>query len=337
MDKFLISTSIGGATVRKFIPIAEMAKEMIRSSSIPMDVLGILREGIKIFKSEKLIHSIALFLLIPSSLLFLVLELALQNTVLKLVTDEHQQAKSPIQIKWDVRIILAACVIIIFASFAVSFFSMVATIYASAMAYSGKHLTLKELLSKIGGIWKRPMITRLYVSLFNIIFVVLYLALIALMVRNKGSISVLVLIIVVALFVFFLNHYLFLFCMMGIVVSVLEDGFSGIRAFKKAKQLIEGKKLQGFLLSLVLALVTLPGSLISILNARNGHAMGPIEVAVRLVLINMGCILQLYGLIVYAVYYFECKKNNGEKAETEVGSGYSLVVTSPLLVDASLP
>lgn len=76
-----------GATLWKFIP--KIAKEMINSISIPMGLLGILREAIKIFKTKKLIHSIACLVLIPSSLLFLTQELAFKNKFPDLVTDAY--------------------------------------------------------------------------------------------------------------------------------------------------------------------------------------------------------------------------------------------------------
>lgn len=182
------------------------------------------------------------------------------------------------------------------------------------------------------------MITYLYVSLFNIIFVSVDLAWMRVLVSNinEGSIALIVLITVAALFIIFSTQYLSVFWMLGIVVSVLES-FTGMKAFKKAKQVIEGKKLRGFLLSLVLALLAVPVSLIGILISRYGLQMGPTEVAVGLALANMRCILQIYSNVVFTVYYCECKNRHGEKVEMDVGSGYGLVMTSPLLDDASLP
>ncbi|XP_077238240.1 uncharacterized protein LOC143879640 [Tasmannia lanceolata] len=123
-----------------------MTKE-IKPSSMSMGILEILKEAFKIpSRNGKLALSLALLLLIPSSLLYLANDFALMPFLKDLFTkvcllkktdpESPEYAELLARIGKDIRIIAGEELIFMIAYCILGLFSTVATVYASAMTYS---------------------------------------------------------------------------------------------------------------------------------------------------------------------------------------------------------
>ncbi|XP_043711178.1 uncharacterized protein LOC122660068 [Telopea speciosissima] len=156
-----------------------MSKEILLNSSDNLGVLGILREALQIFpRNGKIMASIALFSLVSNFLVFLDYHFSFEpffsDLVMHLFPLKTAQPGSPeyydlvIAIKKNVGVLLVNQLIIGVFIWVVSLFSLIATIYASAVTYSGEELTLKELLTQIGRTWRGPAITCFYISLMSL-------------------------------------------------------------------------------------------------------------------------------------------------------------------------
>lgn len=313
-----------------------------------MGVWDILREALRIpFRNRKLMLSIALSLLIPSSLILLAGHFYLIPVTEDLMLDEYQlivkdrtsseYTKLLAGVLQDIQIIVGEETIFILVSYVFSLLSIVAMIYATAASYSSKQLNLKELILIIAGTWKRPLITSLYIGLLGIGFAMLLMPLIVLLVVTaKGSVIFIVFGVLIALLLLFLNIYLFAIWKLGLVISVVEEKFSGMKALGRAEELIKGRKLQGFVLSLLWTLIY--GVIIGlfVFKAVDINLAKETRLVIELVFMNVICLLQLFLCMVFTVFYFQCKKSHGEEVETKVEIGYHLVSTNPQ-VDASVP
>ncbi|XP_058113880.1 uncharacterized protein LOC131256842 [Magnolia sinica] len=311
---------------------------------MPMGVFGILREALKIpSKNGKLFLSITLLFLIPSSLLYLANNFAIKPLVTDIsaksvmLQDNDPQrpgyTKLMGAINKDAGILVSGEMIFLLISSMVSLFAITATISASAMAYYRKDLTHNELFIRIGRTWKRPLITRLYIILFNsgCLFLILILIGMLKMFAMGLPIALACLLLVLALLFLCFYGYISVICNLGIVISVIEESNYGIGALAKAAELIKGRKRQGYIIYVLFKLVGLAiywvlGSAMQVMHLTHASS---------LVLVNIGSLETILLFMVFTMFYIECKKSHGEKVEIEGESGYSLVPTIPL-VDASL-
>ncbi|XP_050215941.1 uncharacterized protein LOC126667039 [Mercurialis annua] len=325
-------------------------------------LIEILKEAFKLFfKNGRTMAFIALFIILTKSILFfsnifsikpLIVHLLIEKNLLQFATPNTPEFTTIFtQIKKDIEIFFGLGFIFLTFTLISSLLSATTTILAAAVTYAGKQeLTLKNLLSRIRRIWKRPTITFLYTSLLSLIYLFIYVAiLIGIMQITKMQftknpdkslvailiLTILVLFISVSGLVYFLN--LLVSWNLAIVISVVED-IKGIEAVEKAKQISKGMKLQGALLIV----------LISILNL--GFALGmnmiprvsvPVQILIGLVEANFGGLVSMYLYAVFTVFYFRCKKSFGEKVEIfeKRFDGYSMVpttITAPI-VDDNIP
>ncbi|XP_077237079.1 uncharacterized protein LOC143878718 [Tasmannia lanceolata] len=320
-----------------------MTKEM-KPSFMSMGILEILKEAFKIpSRNGKLALSLALLLLIPSSLLFLANDFALIPFFKDLFTKVYLLKKTDPEspeyaellagIGKDSRIIAGEELIFIIAYSILSLFSTVATVYASAMTYSGNHLTLNELLSRIGKTWKSPVITWLYITLFSFGYLFLFVVLIVFFVMiglasNSIALAALGVILVLVLFVI---RYCFNFIVvwtLGLVISIIEEGCYGIEALSKAKELLKGRRLQASVLLFILTIIPMGISQIFVNKMSDVNNTEATRIVLGLVLINISGLFSLYSLGVYTVFYYECKKSHEEEVEVKGVMGYSMLPAS---------
>lgn len=315
---------------------------MVTSSFTAMGVFGILREALKIpQRNGKLLFYIALLFIVSSSLMFLgnhfTINPVLADVLVKsslLRDQDHRNSmymKLKSSIKNDIVLLLGEGSIYIAASCVLSVFTTAAITYASAASYTGKNLNLSELLSKIGSTWKRVVITWLFIILFSIGFVALALTFagVTTVLAGVSVASATIGALVGVLLLLLLVLYLGLISKMGLAASILEEGIYGMGAIGKAEELIKGRKKDGIFLSFVLTLISM---VIVIFGSRSGDAN---HIGIGLVLIGISSLYDLFVSVAYTIFYFECKKELGEKIEIEVGNGYNLVSTVPH-VDPSL-
>ncbi|XP_068649176.1 uncharacterized protein [Aristolochia californica] len=314
-----------------------------------MGALGIISESLRLpFRIGKLGSFLALFLIIPSSLIFVCnvfvlkprfLDLFLKSSYLRnSVKETLQYDEFASVIRDDVRVIVGEEAVFILAGHIVSMLATVATIYASAVTYSSKKPTFKDLILRMVSIWKRPLITYLWIILFKLgylFFLVLLIGFLA-MIADQDSALLLALAIFTTLCGLLCYLYLVVVWNLGLVISVVEEGYQGLTALGKAGQFIKGRKLQGFVLSILVTVATVAMSWILGLlmnNVKNGEAT---YLAIAVVRMDFSCLMTLYSTIVYTVFYCVCKESQGEEIEAQGTSGYSLI-TSKAHVDATLP
>ncbi|XP_058113322.1 uncharacterized protein LOC131256448 [Magnolia sinica] len=313
----------------------------------PMGVFGILRAGLKIpSKNGKIFLSVALLLLIQSSIIYLtsdfaikplIMDLAMRSLTLQNIDPQQPSyAKLIDGIKKDIGILAGEETIILVVSAIVSLFVAVATIYTSAMTYHGKDLTCSELFRRIRWTWKRPVITWLCITLFNLGFLLLIILLLGfLMLIAKGSIISTCLVIVLALLSLCFYVYFTLLFILGIVISVIEEGSYGMGALAKAAVLIKGRRWQGCILYVLFSLLGSAIYLVLNLAIQDIHLSNMSRLVIGIVLVNVLSLETILIYMVFTVFYFECKKSHGENVEIEGESEYSLVPTA--FVEDSLP
>lgn len=230
----------------------------------------------------------------------------------------------------DFAILLAVEIAFILAFSIISFFSAISAILVSAMSYSAKNLSLKELFSMIWRTWTRPLITSFYVSglVIGYFVVVVMLAATLLMCPNFSTFWVAILLGIPA-FIFYL--YLLVPWALSIVVSVVEEGFYGMEALGKAAALVKGKRLHGFLLNIFYSLVVL---IISQGYKMILHNKGFVNLAIcGLLLVSAFCFVKIFMVVAYTVFYFQCKMDHDEEIELQGSLEYTKLPTTQLAND----
>ncbi|XP_055960667.1 uncharacterized protein LOC126668647 [Mercurialis annua] len=99
---------------------------------------------------------------------------------------------------------------------------------------------------------------------------------------------------------------------MAFVISILEE-ISGVEALGKAAKIVKGMKIHGFLQNLIFIVII--GALIrGIWFIKPGQAEG-IEMIIGLLVINSTNLVRMVFLVMYTMFYLQCKKNHGEEVK----------------------
>ncbi|KAL6012298.1 hypothetical protein ACLOJK_002777 [Asimina triloba] len=308
------------------------------SPSMPLGVFGILREAFKTpSRNGKLFLLIAISFFIPVYLLSLVVDLAVQpfakDILMKAslmgnmnVPNNPDYEKQSMEIFKDGAIIFLESVVFLLVSSLISLLARTATILTSAAVYKGKHLTDMGLAVKIRNMWKRPVITWFYILLFNFLFLVLISGLYGVVVLTaKASLPLAAVALVLEIAVVLYYFYLTVVWDLSVVVSVLEPENYGIRGVEKASKLINGRKIKGCILYV---LITAVGLVMGLLIGFGGKYLPQgqaTKLGIGLISEIVSCISAMFMGVALTLFYADCKKNHGEKVEIEGESGYSLV------------
>ncbi|KAF5186304.1 transmembrane protein [Thalictrum thalictroides] len=226
-------------------------------------------------------------------------------------------------------------VVVFLLSSVITVFSMMTTIYVSTMSYLGRDLKLKDLFMKIKKIWIRPVVTWFYAILMNTGLCMLVLPLIFLIILSKGSsVFVLTIGIILVLLATCLYMYLNLVSMLSIVTSILEDSY-GLQAIGKGAELIKGRKLVGFVLNFIWMILIGLNMIVSMMNMMKIQGVA-LMLLISFCTVIFGTLVTILSMMMYTVFYFDCKHSHGEEVEVEENTGYTKVSTIPL-VDSALP
>ncbi|XP_068649175.1 uncharacterized protein [Aristolochia californica] len=290
-------------------------------------IMRILKEALIIIsRNVKLFSAISLLVFIPSSLLFLVTQLAMKPQIMIANFDFDSDNSRLLQHLKRGIIMLCEALMLLALSWILSVFSMVSTTYASAITYSDqKDLSLRELLASITRPCKRAAVTWVYITLFNMGLVMV----VVLVVMLNIYLGLTVLGPSLAILASVLNVFLTPVWMLGVAVSVLEEGWYGMRALKKAWDLITGRKFQGVCLSALVALAMLPVSAIDRWKVENGGESMLVPLIWGVLSVAISVLLQLFAHAAYTVFYYECKGSCGEKVDLEEKGRYNLIPMSP--------
>ncbi|KAF5197946.1 hypothetical protein FRX31_012466 [Thalictrum thalictroides] len=224
-------------------------------------------------------------------------------------------------------------VVLFFLTSMISFFSMVTTIYVSAMSYLDRDLKLKVIFKKIKNIWFRPMLTWIYSTVLGTGgFLVLSMPLSVLVTLMKETGITLVIVIPLGIVLVILAIYLYMYFTLvrelSIVTSVLEDCY-GLQAIAKGAELLNERKAVGFVLNFVLMI---PFGVTTALEYMMNKNIQP----VTLKLLISFCVTIL-SLMMYTVFYLNCKHSHGEDVVDEENMGYYTKVSTFQLVDSAAP
>ncbi|KAK1323735.1 hypothetical protein QJS10_CPA02g01419 [Acorus calamus] len=190
--------------------------------------------------------------------------------------------------------------------FIISLYSLVTTVHSSATMYHDKFLTLGAMLSEIKWVWKRPIITMIYIGLFTFayVFTVVFFMIVS-MVIIKGATEVALIVVMALLATLYYLHLLAVWTI-GLVVSVIEEDCYGMDAIKKASELIKGRRLQGFALMIISSVVS------SVVVAIVNHTPLSGLIARRVVKMTVAYLFKLLVFVVFTVFYYDCKRSHGE-------------------------
>ncbi|KAL8222981.1 hypothetical protein R6Q57_020380 [Mikania cordata] len=208
----------------------------------------------------------------------------------------------------------------------IALFAQTAIIVIASCYYTDYDLSFKELILKVSKTWTRPLVTSIWVQLitagYTCLFILPYMVA-SLLLFDHPTILKTVLIILAIVF-FTLYIYLSVVWILGMVVSVIEDCY-GFSALGKARDLVNGKRVHGFLLNLLAILVML---VIVAVGSKFSPAM-PIVVGVIQTLLIV--VIGMFQLMAYTGFYYQCKNGMTKSGGLE----YSRVSTAN--VDEYLP
>ncbi|KAG0479901.1 hypothetical protein HPP92_010759 [Vanilla planifolia] len=282
--------------------------------------MAIIREAIYLpTKNKKLMLSAFLLCFVPSSLLLTGNSISIYPLLLNLLTKlyliSRETPNTPqffnaiIGLRDDADAFVRVYMILVVASYVVSTTSTIVMVHSSLLVYSGKHAGLSDVFSKVKSTWLRVFTTCIYSSMLYMGYTALSVGMIAVpLLRASGAIESIVLGGLLALLARLLLVYLTMEWMVGVVVSVAEENCYGLEALRRGGETVKGKRLQGFIIALVMFFAEgiLSGGY-GVLRAKN--AMSFIVMGFLIVL------MKLFSHLVYSLFYCECRK---EAAYTRV-------------------
>ncbi|KAI3771981.1 hypothetical protein L6452_03154 [Arctium lappa] len=98
---------------------------------------------------------------------------------------------------------------------------------------------------------------------------------------------------------------------MSIVVSVLEDGMSGIKAIGRAGELMKGKRTQAFLAMMVCYIAHFLAGKTYVAFSMMFEKWAMWAIGIPFV-IGFTCLLEIFVFVFFTVFYHECKMNHKE-------------------------
>ncbi|KAE8056801.1 hypothetical protein FH972_013540 [Carpinus fangiana] len=296
------------------------------------------------FQNVKLMASITMLILLLNSFLLIsnifsikevVVDFATKAMFLQITTPGTSEFYKLITaLKEDVRLFAGVEWIFILAIYVTSLFSAATTISASAATYRGKDMSIKDLLLGVVKSWKRPSITWFYITLLQSGYLFLTLAtlfLFMLMFVGEVFLPAISWIIIIPATVFL--SYLAIVWTLAFVVSVMEER-CGIDALGKAGELVKGLEMSGFFLNLVfgvLSYVVYQG-----FRLININQSAVVRLLIVLLVSNSLCLLKVFELMAFTVFYHECKKNKGEETEIHGSLEYTKIPATPP-ISADMP
>ncbi|XP_048131243.1 uncharacterized protein LOC125313943 [Rhodamnia argentea] len=305
------------------------------------NAISVLREATRIpARNQKLTIQVMLLLSCPSFLLML-LHYSLAGPLLGKVEDGYEQSRLD---PGDVRALALLESFFLLAFSLVSFSGMMLVINGSTFPHTTRPVSLKHLISRIRSRWKKPFLTWLCVSVLTAAYVVMlcFFILFASYIRafagNLASVIGVVATVAVTLLLYF---YLAPKWALGLVVSVVEDDWQGMKALSaRAQELIRGKKTEGFILVLVLALLSVPIYVLFYVTVTDDedHLVLMVKIGFGFCITILLCLVNSFSCAVFTVFYYVCSQRLGEKLEVELelGHGYDSV-PSNLQVELSGP
>ncbi|OAY69338.1 hypothetical protein ACMD2_00950 [Ananas comosus] len=317
---------------------------MATSSSKLPPVISILREALLLpAKTLPLFLPLLLFSLASSTLLFSSTFLSISP----LLSDLLHKAKSlapprpPIPADALPRLLADALVDVlavarlhygpILAAFAASLLLLVAASYAFAMAYLGSSLSPQTLVARVVDRSYKAMVTRLYVLALSIGYSSIALLVVATassLVAGDSPKTLTTSALSLSGVSILLYFYLYTRWSMSLVISAVEETW-GIGALSWSVELFIGNKATGTALTLILMAVRLAiYGAFAALVASDPPTPPDQLMKVGAATAAAAAAWELYGVSVYTVFYYHCRKSHGlDEQVVKVEEGF---IYSPL-------
>lgn len=314
----------------------------------PSGFLGILKKSIKIMsKNGRLLAIVTSIYLIIASFFFV----WNMSTIKPIIFDFSMKAVQlasldPLGLPFsqdlasilkDIKLLLGIELAFFLALFLTSLFAQTAIILLTGVSYENKKIFPKDLMVRVPRSSIRLFITSFHVALLRVgyIFFGFIVSMVpTIMVYGHKFLSK-VMLWVLMIFLVTLYLYFSVVWLMSLVISVLEE-CSGIEALGKAGKLVKGKKLEGFSLNLMFNLLSYV--FFDVLLKRSVVIQSELTQAFfRFFLMSCICLIVVFELQAYTVFYFECKKSHGEEIELQGSVEYSKIPNTPLVIGEDLP
>ncbi|KAG2579114.1 hypothetical protein PVAP13_6NG237300 [Panicum virgatum] len=291
----------------------------------PRGAVAVLSEALCLARrSKKHMLPCLMLALIPSSLQLVGGHVSAYSLLLGFIARLHSLAREHpvtprfydllLRLRGDADSLSHANVALVAASHLGYLASTVVIVHAASAACAGRHLAVKDLLTKLAASWKGPLVTYLYSTLLSVGYTALSVSLIAVPALNAAAAGgppfvrlAIVATAAVAAAARLLYIYLAMVWAVGVVVSVVEDGCRGLEALHRAGEAVRARRAQGFLIALALAAANaFLGSGGSGRGWRDALACAP------------RVLLGMFSPMVYTVFYHECKRSHGDGAPQEL-------------------
>ena len=156
----------------------------------------------------------------------------------------------------EFRCFIALQLVNLYFCFVIELYFLVTTVYFSSKAKTGEKVNIKDLFSKDGGRWKRPVITTFYMTPISnslTLFYFMFIVLIVVMTRGYALVGLIFLASILGILGYL---YVAAIWVLSLVVSILEDNSHGLKAIERAGELMKGKRVQGCVIKLFLSLAS---------------------------------------------------------------------------------
>ncbi|KAL7587043.1 uncharacterized protein LOC111894826 [Lactuca sativa] len=214
--------------------------------------------------------------------------------------------------------------------FITSLIAQNAIILLIGSAHKDEKISHINLILRMPQPLKRTFITSFHVTLLRIGFLYISFFFVMVLIIVTSGNKIVSKLILWALLILVVSMYLYfsVVWILSMVVSVLEE-CSGIEALGRAGRLVKGMKLQGFLLNLLLNLLSY---VFFHFLSKMMMVKQPALTQAILLFFLMGfiCSITMFTFQAYTVLYFECKKNHGEEIELHGSVEYSKIPRVPL-------
>lgn len=267
--------------------------------------LKILGKSIKVVvKNGKSIASITTVSLLLSSILILLFSY-LYLSVLNYVTNSMNNSTPQFILFFALLVAVELC--FIYAYIAITHASGVAATFATATSYTDTRLSLHDLFSIVKTKWRRPFIrNNVRGSCRNpmhfLLFVAAAVAILEVM-SNPNPFTITIMSVVLVSF-FVSQIYTSVAWTMSAVIPVVEDGCEAEEALDRAETLVQGQRIHGLMLNLILYLLSL---IIFFSFWKIEDDKGSLNLMVYgLFFANFFSLTRVFMSVVYTVYYFQC-------------------------------
>ncbi|CAN6803313.1 unnamed protein product [Brassica oleracea] len=206
--------------------------------------------------------------------------------------------------------------------FSFSLLSTAAVVFTVASLYTGKPVSFSSTITAIPKVFKRLMITFLWVALlmfaYNSVFLVFLAILIVALYLNSVGLAIIAGVIISVLY-FVVHVYFTALWHLGSVVSVLEPVY-GLAAMRKAYELLKGKTRMAMVLVFVyLLLCAVIGGAFGGIVVHGGGKFGTLTRSlVGGLLVGLLVMVNLMGLLVQSVFYYVCKSYHHQTIDKTV-------------------